>query len=597
MLELINLSHTIQRRGAELLTVLDNTSFIAPGGHLLAVLGARLSGKSTLLRSIAGVLPVQSGAVLWAGRDTTRQPLTPNEIAYVSASDDTLHDLLSTRENVMSAVLLRVAGITTRNAVSHADKLLSLCGIDNVATQRAATLTKPQRRRLALAIAMVADPLLVICDDFSEGMDPKAERELGALLHTIARENPKRVVINGTSTLANLGAYDSVVVLHEGRVCFHGPGRALTHYFSIPHTDDLYHRLAKRPSQRWQDSWNRHRDSYYDAFKLSLGTDGSTSAELLETASDDDDDAPATQKDDGKIRLNRSSAEEGKSRDDSVPPPLERPGFGKQLSVLMQRRWTTFRRNKSEIITHALLLLGLPLLPVLCAWPHLDALHAALKPEVKLSPEAALSLGHVVGMVLLLQVVAILFMAVRNGAREIAAERSIWQCEHQGGLRSSAYLTGKALFLGTLVIAQAAWLWIFTDLVTDGMPGNTIVRLVLLILTGAGFTSLCLGISALCADAGRAAARGWQLAFIQLPLCGALLALPQALGNVIHPFITAFYSWSGQVETLKGSLFFQPISTLTGTWFATPGVAITLLIAHLLVGLVLASWGLRRRTS
>jgi ABC-type multidrug transport system ATPase subunit len=596
MLEIINLSHNIQRRGADLLTVLDNTGFIAPGGHLLAVLGARLSGKSTLLRTIAGVLPVQSGAIVWAGRDLARQPLTPNEVAYVSAADDTLHGLLSARENVISAVLLRVSGIATRNAVSHADKILALCGIETLAAQRAATLTKPQRRRLSLAVAMVADPLLVICDDFTEGMDPKSERELGALLQTIAQENPKRVVINGTSTLANLGAYDSVVVLHEGRVCFHGPGRALTHYFSIPHTDDLYHRLAKRPSQRWQDSWNRHRDSYYDAFKLSIATSGgSATADHLEIAADDDEAAPAAKKESGKLRFNSSTAAQADSTASPLPPPLERPTLGKQLSVLMLRRWTTFRRDKTEIATHALMLFALPLLPLLCAWPHLDTLHAAQKPGATLLPEAALSLGHVVNMVLLLQVAVILFMAVRNGAREIAAERSIWQCEHQGGLRSSAYLTGKALFLGTLVIAQASWLWIFTDLVTGGLSGNTIVRLILLILTGAGFTSLSLGISALSSHAGQAAARCWQLAFIQLPLCGALLALPAALGTLIHPFITAYYGWSGQVDTLKGSLVFEPISQLTGSWFASPGVAIALLIAHLLVGLAMASWGLRRR--
>lgn len=77
------------------------------------------------------------------------------------------------------------------------------------------------------------------------------QQELVALLKFVTEDLPGRIVIHATETLGNLASYDSVLILHEGRVCFHGPPRALTHYFSISTVDELYPRLAQRPAERW----------------------------------------------------------------------------------------------------------------------------------------------------------------------------------------------------------------------------------------------------------------------------------------------------------------------------------------------------------
>jgi len=609
MLELINLSHHVRRRGAEPLTVLDHVSLTAPGGHLLAVLGAACSGKTTLIRTLSGLRRVQSGEVVWHGRETSKHPFHPNEIGYVSGDDSSLHDLLSVKENIVGALLLRVAGISKRDALVRADKLMLFCGLDTVAGLRTSTLPAPMRRRLALAMALAPDPLLILCDDFTDGIDAKAERELAALLQLVAKENPRRLVINATQNLANLSVYDSVVVLHEGRVCFHGPGRALTHYFSVPQIEDLYQRLAKRPSQRWQDSWNRHRDSYYAAFKLFSPAEvaqsrsinpasykapaASAAAETdLETAGDDDDD-PRPAQQGPRVSFDADVAV-SKAEKPALPPPPARPSFGTQLQVLMKRRWTMFRRSKTQMWQHVVLLLGLPLTIAMLAWPEMEALRTVLPSGVPASAQAFTRAGHFASLLLLVQMLGLVFMATRNGAREIAGERSIWQREHLGGLRSSAYLTSKVAFVGVLVLAQSFWMGLCIDLICGGLPGNGALRLALMVLTSAAFTAVALGISAFSKSADQAASRVWMLAFLQAPLSGALIAFPGWLSAVLHPLVTTYYGWSGSVETLKGSAIYEPLTKLTATWFATPTTAVVLLIVHLLVGLALASTGLRR---
>lgn len=613
MLELINLSHHVRRRGAEPLTVLDHVSLTAPGGHLLAVLGAACSGKTTLIRTLSGLRRVQSGEVVWHGRETTKQPFHPNEIGYVSSDDSALHELLSVKENIFGALMLRVAGISKRDALVRTDKLMLLCGLDNVAAVRTGTLPVAMRRRLALAMALAPDPLLILCDDFTDGIDAKAERELAALLQLVAKENPLRLVVNATQNLANLSVYDSVVVLHEGRVCFHGPGRALTHYFSVPQIEDLYQRLAKRPSQRWQDSWNRHRDSYYAAFKLfstaeieqSKGINqtpqkpspAAIASEPAETglgAAGDEDEDPRPAKQSGpRVSFDADVTIKPKAQPD-LPPPAPRPTFNVQLQVLMKRRWTMFRRSKTQMWQHVALLIGLPLSIAMLAWPEMESLRAVLKEGPAASVESLLHAGHFASLVLLLQILGLVFMATRNGSREIAGERNIWQREHLGGLRSSAYLVSKVAFVGPLVLAQGVWMALCIDLISGGLPGNGVLRMVLMILASAAFTAVSLGISAFSTSADQAASRAWMLAFLQAPLSGALIALPGWLGTVLHPLITTFYGWSGSVETLKGSAIYDPLTKLNATWFATPATAIVLLTLHLLIGLAVAAAGLRR---
>ncbi len=589
MLELINLSHHVQRRGMEPLTVLDHVSFSVPGGHLLAILGAPASGKTTLIHTLAGLRRVQSGAVVWNGRDTSpkKQPFHANEIGYVSADDSAIHELLSVKENIVSALLLRVGGLTKQEALVRADKLMLFCGLEMVAGLRTGTLTRPMRRRLSLALALAPDPLLILCDDFTDGMDPKSERELAALLQLVAREKQGRVVVNATQDLANLATYNTVVVLHEGRVCFHGPGRALTHYFSVAHTEDVYQRLARRPSQRWQDSWNRHRDSYYAAFKLTTGGSGAEAA--LGSAGDDDDDV----RNDGRLRLG-ASIEVEKPELEGLPPPPARPSFSTQVQVLLKRRWTMFRRSKLQMWQHILLLLGLPPLVMMLAWPETEALREVLKTDAHPSPSGLMHSGHFASLLLLLQILGLIFMAARNGAREIASERNIWQREHQGGLRSSAYLTSKIAFVGALVLGQSAWMGLCIDTLGGGLPGNGALRLAIMMMTSAAFTALALAVSAFSRSGDQAASRVWVLAFLQAPLSGALIALPGWLSNALHPLVTTFYGWSGCVETMKGSIIYEPLTKLNTTWFATPDSALIALTVHLLLGLTIAALGLRR---
>src|SRR6478735_7542845 len=111
MLELRQLYLTL-RRGGEDQNLLHDVSFTAPTGHLMALVGASGCGKTTLLKSIAGLLPETSGEIRWKGRNlSTEGDLLPNEFAYVPQFSIAF-DPLTVEESVESAARLRVRSVS-----------------------------------------------------------------------------------------------------------------------------------------------------------------------------------------------------------------------------------------------------------------------------------------------------------------------------------------------------------------------------------------------------------------------------------------------------------------------------------------------------
>lgn len=579
MLELLGVSRTVpQKRGS--LTVLHEVSFCVPAGHLMTVIGATGSGKTSLITLLAGYEAPAQGTIVFHGERRSSQPPHPNSIGHVPAADDVLCDALSVRESIMSALMLRVAGQSHEERVDQASHLLVLTGLEMVAAHRVSTLSLPQRRRLKLALALVSAPSLVLCDEFTDGLDARSERELAALLKLVAEDHPTRVVIHATQTFANLSAYDTVVILHEGHVCFHGPARAVTHYFSIHSMDELYPRLAKRPAERWGSSWARHRDSYYDAFKL--GGLGEPATSLGE------DEAAALRQAAESALPDRAAAT---TRTLAPSPPL--PSTLTQARHLIQRRWTLLKRTRREWSRHLGVLLFSPLAAVLLVVPNKPFLEKL--PSSAAQPEILWPAAYTCMMALWVHTLLALMMGVRAGAREIGAERPLYERERSGGLRGGAYLLSKLGFTLPLVLCQSLALGLLADMLTGGLPGYALPRLILLMLTSAAFACLCLGISACSGNAERAHSRAWMLFFFNLILAGALLGFPRALGGIIHPFITAYHGWAGSVETLKDTAVYEPASHLVRTSFTAPVPAMLALVGHAVLGGLLAWFGLRNR--
>lgn len=558
MLELQNISLDIGTE-EEPVRLLDDVTFrLREGGQLVAVLGPSGCGKSTLIKTIAGLREASSGKAIWKGRDLSEQDFEPAEVGYVPQFS-IAHEKLEVWECIEDAIRLRSAGLSREELDARVDNVLLEVGMLEIAEKRVEVLSGGQRRRLALGMELVSSPDLLLCDEVTSGLDPRAEDEITELMRAVALKG--RIVLNITHSLKHLSSHTSVIVLMRGRLVYHAAPEHLLFYFGVDHAEDLYPRLASRKPEEWAQSWEKRRDSYYK----------------LEDEVPSEKDAT------------------------SAPQTSVQVSWIAQAGVLLSRRWKLFCRDSGQVKLQLALMLGFPCLVVVFALKGLPALRAAAElPEDPLKQMVAdftakleyLRVGGMVSGLIMFQVVLLTLMGANNAAREVAGERLILEKEKFSGLSPLAFVVSRMVFLVALVGVQSVWMSLFVNSVVR-MPGNLTTQTLLLFLVNAAMTSVSLGISALMKTAEQSSLVSVYLVGFQLPLSGAVLALPEWLGKLTRPLIASYWGWSGYLQTLQDTRFYNAVVSMTQTPLMPIAAVAWVLGFQILLGLTMAYVGVR----
>lgn len=537
----------------------------------MAIVGPSGCGKTTLLKTIAGLNPESGGTLLWDSRNLSKSAdFSPSEIGYVPQFS-IAYDPLTVDESVEAATRLRVRCRDTAELDQRIDRVLEETGLSPISDRQVKVLSGGQKRRLGLAMELVSDPKLLLCDEVTSGLDPRSEREIVRLLHDLSRKDG-RIVLSVTHSLAHLELYDSILVLHEGRVAFHGPPEQLTHYFSVTDTEEVYPRLATQSAERWHDSWQKHRESYQKMMEKDRAL-LVTSGDLLTPALESDKPAEA--------------------------PRL--PGFFSQFATLLSRRWRIFFRDRGQVFLQLAIILCFPILVTLFSDKASGNIRrfsdtrqserAEIEEKILVSSDQA-KVGSAISGIIMFQVVLLSLMGSNNSAREIAGERPIYEKEKFGGLRPSAYLASKVAFLACLVIGQSLWMAFFVNFF-GAFRGDFIQHAGFLLLVNASMTAICLAISSLMRTAEQASLLSIYLVGFQLPLSGAVLALPENIEAFTRPFISAYWAWSGSVEALQPQVY-NAVKSVIDTGLSVQEICFYALGAHIGVALIAAWAGARR---
>jgi len=530
-----------------------------PTGHFMAIVGPSGCGKSTLLKLFAGINQESEGNIFWQGRNLSEEgDLEYSEIGYVPQFGIAYEDL-TVEENIASSIRLRAKTKGRSGFHDLLDRILASTGLEAIRSRPVKVLSGGQKRRLALAMELVTDPVLLLCDEVTSGLDPKSEQEIVKLMHQLS-QNENRIVVNVTHSLANLELYDSVLVLHEGKIVYHGQPRALEHYFSVEEAEDIYLQLAKRDSEEWGESWSKHQGDYYASFRKSAPADPDISVSAIT------------------------------------------PGGIAQFFTLFFRRWKLFFRDSGQLFLQVAILLGFPVLVIIFDLDGVDqtkslseALPTTLEQFRSEKEDMAynLGLGGLVSGLIMFQVILLTLMGSNNSAREIAGEREIFEKEKLGGVRPLVYIASKIAFLSVLVFIQSFWMTAFVQAVCHIPSESFAAHFSFLLLVNAAMTSICLGISSMAKTADQASLLSIYLVGFQMPLSGAVLAMPEWAGWLTRPFISAYWSWAGIVDSLQGN-YHRYVGEVTDTWLSPAGWCFVVLLLHFVVGVVIAYLGVKR---
>jgi ABC transport system ATP-binding/permease protein len=206
---------TIRTRAGE--TLLSDISFHIEPGELVALTDLGRSGKSILLRSLAGALQPTSGEILIDG-----VPLYANlkafrpTIGYVPA-EFALHQNLTVAEILQDAATLRLPRrISSQDRKQRVQSLLELVELTQVLERRFGTLSTIEKRRLGIAIELLGYPRLLLVDDSAEPLAPFDEVQITILLREVSRQGITIVYVNPRSRSAGLS--DKIIYLAPGGV-------------------------------------------------------------------------------------------------------------------------------------------------------------------------------------------------------------------------------------------------------------------------------------------------------------------------------------------------------------------------------------------
>jgi ABC-2 type transport system ATP-binding protein len=216
---------------------LDNVSLVVPRGLVFGLVGANGAGKTTLIRHVLGLLKAQSGTVRVFGLDPVKEPVSVlSRIGYLSEEGD-----LPGWMRVDELMRYMRAFYPTWDE-DYAEDLRKQFALDPAAKVK--TLSKGQKARAGLLVALAYRPELLLLDEPSSGLDPIVRRDiLGAIVRTIADEG--RTVLFSSHLLDEVERIsDRVAMLKAGRVLFTG---------ELDEIKQTHHRLTLRfESERQQ---------------------------------------------------------------------------------------------------------------------------------------------------------------------------------------------------------------------------------------------------------------------------------------------------------------------------------------------------------
>ena len=198
--------------------VLDGLDFDAEGGELVAVVGRSGSGKSTLLHLLGGLDRADTGTIDLGGTRLDRldegglTAVRRRRVGFVFQSFHLLPEL-SGLENVLLPAQLARDGTL---AAPRAKELLQWLGLTDVAGRLPTTLSGGEQQRLAVARALINDPLLVLADEPTGNLDETSGNQVLELLRRVADSG--RIVVLATHDRGATAVADRVLQLHGGQL-------------------------------------------------------------------------------------------------------------------------------------------------------------------------------------------------------------------------------------------------------------------------------------------------------------------------------------------------------------------------------------------
>src|ERR1700761_6046398 len=235
------MTYTVSARGVRKSfggkAVLDAVDLDVATGVIFALLGPNGAGKTTLIRILATLIRPDAGTVTIAGHDLLADPVGVKRSISLTGQYAAVDDMLTGEENLrMMARLLRFA---PRAAKARSAELLAEFGLFDARARLVKTYSGGMRRRLDLAISMIARPCLLFLDEPTTGLDPRSREQLWGTVRDLADQGVTVLLTTQYLEEADQLA-DRIAMLHQGRIIAEGTADQLKSAVGATSLDEVF---------------------------------------------------------------------------------------------------------------------------------------------------------------------------------------------------------------------------------------------------------------------------------------------------------------------------------------------------------------------
>ncbi len=204
---------------------LQNIEAEIPKGKIVGLVGPDGSGKTTLIRLMAGLLLPTQGSIHIAGHSTVGDAEEIHRLTGYMPQKFGLYEDLSVIQNLN--LYADLEGVLGKQREERMSLLLKFTGLGPFTDRLAKNLSGGMKQKLGLACALIKKPSLLLLDEPSVGVDPISRRELWKMVHELLAEGIS--LIWSTAYLDEAERCDTVLLLHGGKLLYAGKPQDLTH--------------------------------------------------------------------------------------------------------------------------------------------------------------------------------------------------------------------------------------------------------------------------------------------------------------------------------------------------------------------------------
>ncbi|MCD2256806.1 heme ABC exporter ATP-binding protein CcmA [Agrilactobacillus fermenti] len=206
---------------------------IAPG-KIVALIGPSGAGKTTLVRAIMGMITPK------AGRITVLNQKMPNrqvlgQIGYM-AQTDALYETLTARENLQ--FFGKLQGLKQQQLNQKIAQAVAVVNLSADLNKQVKVFSGGMKRRLSLAIALVAQPQLLILDEPTVGIDPELRQQIWRALHQLAQAG--KTILLTTHVMSDAAQADQILMIRAGKMIAQGTVQALEHKYQVTDLEAVF---------------------------------------------------------------------------------------------------------------------------------------------------------------------------------------------------------------------------------------------------------------------------------------------------------------------------------------------------------------------